>query len=75
MQQSNSSPCSNLGGVQGCLGGSVSKASDFGSGHDLAVCEFQLRVGLYAELKAWNLLWILYLPLSLPLPCSCSVSQ
>ena len=31
------------------LGGSVGWASGFGSGHDLAVCEFQLRVGVCAD--------------------------
>ena len=30
-------------------GGSVGRASDFGSGHDLAVCEFEPRVGLCAD--------------------------
>ena len=33
----------------GCLGGSVGWASDFGSGHDLTVCEFEPRVGLCAD--------------------------
>ena len=33
----------------GRLGGSVGSASDFGSGHDLAVCEFEPRVGLCAD--------------------------
>ena len=33
----------------GCLGGSVSKASDFGSGGDLTACEFQPCVGLCAD--------------------------
>ena len=33
----------------GHLGGSVGWASDFGSGHDLAVCEFEPRVGLCAD--------------------------
>ena len=32
--------------TKGRLGGSVSRASDFGSGHDLAVREFEPRVGL-----------------------------
>ena len=35
--------------VQGRLGGSVSSASDFGSGHDLAVRGFEPRVGLCAD--------------------------
>ena len=34
--------------VCGHLGGSVSWASDFGLGHDLAVCEFELHIGLTA---------------------------
>ena len=33
----------------GCLGGSVRWATDFGSGHGLAVCEFEPRVGLCAN--------------------------
>ena len=33
----------------GRLGGSVGEASDFGSGHDLAVREFEPRVGLCAD--------------------------
>ena len=34
---------------QGCLGGSVGWASDFSSSHDLAVHEFEPRVGLCAD--------------------------
>ena len=33
----------------GHLGGSFSWASDFGSGHDLAVCGFELRIGLCGD--------------------------
>ena len=33
----------------GRLGGSVGEASDFSSGHDLAVREFEPRVGLWAD--------------------------
>ena len=33
----------------GHLGGSVGWASDFNSGHDLAVFEFEPRIGLYAD--------------------------
>ena len=33
----------------GRLGGSVGWAADFGSGHDLAVREFEPRVGLCAD--------------------------
>ena len=58
----------------GRLGGSVSEASNFGSGHDLTVCEFEPRVGLWVQLGARSLLQILCLPLSLPLPRSHSAS-
>ena len=58
----------------GCLGGSVGEASDFSSGLDLTVREFEPHIGLCAEqLRAWSLLQILCLPLSLLLPRSCSV--
>ena len=40
---------SKKGSMLGCLGGSVGKASDFGSGHDLAVREFEPHVGLCAD--------------------------
>ena len=33
----------------GCLGGSVGLASNFGSGHDLTVCEVEPRVRLCAD--------------------------
>ena len=33
----------------GRLGGSVGQASDFSSGHDLEVREFEPRVGLWAD--------------------------
>ena len=41
---------------------------DFGSDHDLTVCEFEPRIGLCADSAepAWD---YLSLPLSLPLPC------
>ena len=35
--------------LQGRLGGSVGWATDFGSGHDLAVREFEPRVRLWAD--------------------------
>ena len=35
--------------IPGRLGGSVGEASHFGSGHDLAVREFEPRVGLCAD--------------------------
>ena len=34
--------------IWGRLGGSVGRASDFGSGHDLVVCGFESQVGLWA---------------------------
>ena len=37
------------GEEEGRLGGSVGLASDFGSGHDLKVCEFEPHVGLCAD--------------------------
>ena len=48
-------------------------ALDFGSGHDLMVCELEPRVRLSAGSAepAWD---SLSLSLSLPLPCSHSVS-
>ena len=47
---------------------------DFGSGHDLMVCEMEPQWG--PVLTAWSLLGILSLRLSLPLPpvCSCILS-
>ena len=36
-------------GVEGPQGGSVGRACDFGSGHDLMVCEFQPCIGLCAD--------------------------
>ena len=41
----------------------------------ISVREFEPRIGLCADSsEAWSLLWILCLPLSLPLPDSRSVS-
>ena len=59
----------------GRLSGSVGWASDFSSGHDLTVCGFKPHIGaLCWQLRAWSLLWILCLPLSMPLPtCALSV--
>ena len=50
---------------EGRLGGSVGEASEFGSGHDLAVRGFKPRVGLCADSSepARSLLRILCLPL------------
>ena len=46
---------------------------DFGSGHDLTVRETEPHIGLCVDSAepAWD---ALYLPLSLPLPCSPSLS-
>ena len=42
---------------------------DFGSGHDLMVHDYQDPSLLGFMLTEWSLLGILFLPLSLPLPC------
>ena len=34
---------------QGCLGGSVGYASNFGSGHDLTAFEFEPHIGLWDD--------------------------
>ena len=49
---------------------------DLGSGHDLTIREVEPRLGLCANtvLTAGNLLGVLSLPLSLPLPCLHTVS-
>ena len=55
---------------QGRLGGSAGQTSNFDSGQDLAVLEFwPPRRALCWQFGAWSLLWILGLPLSLPLSC------
>ena len=60
---------------EGRPGGSGGSASDFGSGHDFVVRESNPCIRLCADGSgAWNLLPILCLPLSLPLPLSRSVS-
>ena len=51
----------------GCLGGSIGWASDFCSGNDLTVPEFEPRVGLCADSSEPGT--CLEFPLSLPLPC------
>ena len=38
----------------GRLGGSVGQASDFGSGHDLTVHEFEPWASVSTELTAWS---------------------
>ena len=58
---------------QGLLGGSVGWASDFSSGHDLGVREFELRVRLCADSSEPGACFSC-LPLSLPLPYSHYVS-
>ena len=47
---------------------------DFGSGHDLMVCDFKARIGLCANSSepAWD---SLSLSLFLPLPCALSLFQ
>ena len=59
----------------GRLGGSVGEATNFGSGHDLPVCGFQLRIGLCADSSEPGACFRFCLPLSLLLPHSYSVSQ
>ena len=54
--------------VGGPLGGSVGGASDFGSGRDLMVREFEPHVGLFAvSLSVQSPLQVLCPPLSAPL--------
>ena len=53
---------------RGRLGGSVSYVSDFGSGHDPAVCGFKLRVGLCADSSEPGACFRFCVSLSLPLP-------
>ena len=60
--------------VLGLLGGSVGWASDFDSGRDLTVCGFEPRVGLCPDSSEPGACFRFCLPLSLPLPHSCSVS-
>ena len=59
----------------GHLGGLVDKASDFGSGHDLKVCEFEPKVGLWADSSESGTCFGFCVSLSLPLPHPCSVSK
>ena len=60
--------------VLGLLGGSGGWASDFGSGRDLAVREFEPHIRLWADSSEPGACFRFCLPLSLTLPCSCSVS-
>ena len=55
------------------MGGSVGKASNFGSGHDLMVCEFEPHTGLFA-VSTELVLDPLSLSLSLSLSCLCFLS-
>ena len=63
----------------GCLHGSVSWASDFGSGHDLMVHEFEPHIGLCADSSKPGACFGFYVSLSLfdppPLMLSPSVSK
>ena len=54
--------------VLGCLGGSVSWVSDFGSGHDLVVHGFEPHIGLCADSSEPGVCFVdsVSLPLSAP---------
>ena len=58
----------------GRLGGSVGWASGFGAGCDLAIREFEPRVGLCADSSEPGACFGFCVSLSLPLPCSLSLS-
>ena len=58
----------------GHLGGPVGWASDFGSGHPLMDRGFELHIRLCAESSEPGACFRFCLPLSLPLPCSHSLS-
>ena len=58
----------------GRLGGSLGRASDFSSGHDLAVCGFEPRVGLCADSSEPGACFGFCLLLSLPHP-TCALSK
>ena len=57
----------------GRLGGSVGYASNFGSGHDLAVCGFEPHIGLCADSLEPGACFGFWVSLSLALPLSHSV--
>ena len=59
---------------QGCPGGSVRQASDFGWGHDLAVCEFQPCVRLCADSSVHGACFGFCVSLSFPRSPSVSAS-
>ena len=52
----------------GLLGGSVGEASDFSSGHDLAVREFEPRIGLWADGSEPGACFGFYVCVSLSVP-------
>ena len=54
--------------LKGRLGGSVGWAVDFGSGHDLAVPEFEPLVGLCADSSEPGACFRLYVSFSAPPP-------
>ena len=58
----------------GRLGGSVGWVSDFGSGHDVTVHEFETHVRLCADSSEPGACFRFCLPLSLSLPCLLSHS-
>ena len=63
-------------GAEGRLGGSVGEASDFGSGHDLVVCEFESHVGLCADSSELGACFGFCVSLALlPSPLTLSTSQ
>ena len=59
---------------EGRLGGSVSCASSFGSGHDLAACEFKPRVGLCADSSEPGACFGFCVSLSLSPSSACALS-
>ena len=58
----------------GRLGGSVGRASDLGSGHDLAVLRFEPRVGLCADSSEPGACFGSCVPLSLRPTPACALS-
>ena len=67
------SPLSKIKKLQGRLGGSVSWAANFGSGHDLVVGEFEPASGSVLTAQSLEPVSDSVSP-SLLLPCSCCVS-
>ena len=60
--------------IQECLGGSVGWASNFGSGHDLMVREFEPHAGLCADSSEPGARFWLCVSLSLCPSLTCAVS-